>query len=172
MANTVWTIGHSTYSAEDFVTLLRSAEITHVADVRRFPGSRRYPHFNREALIQYLNERGIEYVSLPELGGRREPREDSINTAWRNASFRGYADYMETDEFKRGVEKMLGMSAGRLAMMCSEAVWWDCHRSLIADYLKARGDRIIHILSPTKHEEHPYTKAANIVDGRLSYSRG
>jgi uncharacterized protein (DUF488 family) len=172
MARTVWTIGHSTRTAEEFLTLLRSAEITYVADVRRFPGSRRYPQFNRETLMQNLNAQNIGYVSLPELGGRRQPREDSVNTAWRSASFRGYADYMDTPEFERGIEKMLDIPTQRLAMMCSEAVWWECHRSLISDYLKVRGVGVVHILSATKHEEHPYTSAAKVVDGHLSYARG
>jgi uncharacterized protein (DUF488 family) len=154
------------------LALLRSAEITYVADVRRFPGSRRFPQFNRETLLQSLNAQGMGYVSLPELGGRRTPRENSVNTAWRSASFRGYADYMETEEFQRGIDRMLNVPAERLAMMCSEAVWWECHRSLIADYLKVRGIGVVHILSATKQEEHPYTRAATIVEGRLSYTGG
>ena len=171
MSHTVWTIGHSTRPIEDFLALLRTAEITFVADVRRFPGSRRYPQFNREALMRSLNSNGIEYLSLPELGGRREPRENSVNIALRNPGFRGYADYMETEEFSRGIDRMFEVAADRrLAIMCSEGAWTECHRSLIADYLKTRGDRVIHIVSTVKQEEHPYTRAANVVNGRLSYA--
>jgi uncharacterized protein (DUF488 family) len=171
MTHTVWTIGHSTRPIEDFLALLRDAEITSVADVRRYPGSRRHPQFNREALTQWLSSNGVDYLSLPELGGRREPRENSTNNALRNAGFRGYADYMETAEFERGVERMLQASENRrLAIMCSEAAWTDCHRSLIADYLKARGYRVIHIVCPGKQEEHPFTRAANVVNGRLTYA--
>jgi uncharacterized protein (DUF488 family) len=173
MKQTVWTIGHSTRPIDDFLALLSGAEITFVADVRRFPGSRRYPQFNRETLSRALGDNGIEYVSIPELGGRREPRVDSTNTAWRNAGFRGYADYMETQEFERGIERMIEMSKDRrLAMMCSEAAWTDCHRSLISDYLKVRGYPVLHILLGGKQEQHPYTRAAHVVNGRLSYDSG
>ena len=171
MSQTVWTIGHSTRSIDEFLALLRESKITFVADVRRYPGSRRYPQFNREALTRSLNSNGIEYLSVPELGGRREPRKDSTNTAIRNAGFRGYADYMETAEFARGIERMLQAAADRrLAMMCSEAAWAECHRSFIADYLKVRGHSVIHIISVKKEEEHPYTRVANVVNGRLSYA--
>ena len=171
MNRTVWTIGHSTRSIDDFLALLRESEITFVADVRRYPGSRRYPQFNREALARSLSSNGIDYLSLPELGGRREPRKDSANTAIRNAGFRGYADYMETAEFAQGIERMLQASENhRLAVMCSEAAWTDCHRSYIADYLKVRGHSVIHIISVKKQEQHPYTRAANVVNGRLSYA--
>jgi uncharacterized protein (DUF488 family) len=144
-----------------------------VADVRRFAGSRRYPHFNHQELTNSLEAVGIRYLWLPELGGRRRPRPDSPNVAWRNAAFRGYADYMDTDAFAQGIE---GVSAlvdkARVALMCSEAVWWRCHRSLIADYLKVRGYRVIHLLAANKHEEHPYTSAAQVVNGQLSYATG
>jgi uncharacterized protein (DUF488 family) len=170
MVRTLWTIGHSIRPIEDFVALLQSAQIDFVADVRRFPGSRRHPQFNLGALSQVLQAHGINYLSLPELGGRREPRESSTNTAWRNPGFRGYADYMETDEFRSGIERLFEADTGHTAIMCSEGAWTDCHRSLIADYLKARGHRIIHIVSTTKQEEHPYTRAARIVDGQLSYT--
>jgi uncharacterized protein (DUF488 family) len=138
--------------------------------VRRFPGSRLHPQFNSGALGQSLAAAGIEYRSAPELGGRRTPRRDSRNTAWRNASFRGYADYMETAEFRAALQGLLSdAAAGRTAVMCAEAVWWQCHRSLIADALKVRGVEVLHILDGPKLAEHPYTTAARVVDGQLDY---
>ena len=167
----VWTVGHSTRPIGEFITLLQSAAITIVGDVRRFPGSRRSPQYNQPALTDTLAAAGMDYVALADLGGRRQARPDSPHTAWRNPSFRAYADYMDTDAFRHGVDRTITLAArGRLALMCSEAVWWRCHRSLIADYLKIRGYSVIHLLSPTKHEEHPYTSAARIVHGQLSYA--
>jgi uncharacterized protein (DUF488 family) len=166
----VWTIGHSTRSSEELLELLDENAIELLADIRRFPGSRRYPHFGSEALEKTLAADGIGYEHLPELGGRRKPRPDSHNDIWRNASFRGYADYMETPEFEDGIERLLKLARGeRTAIMCSEAVWWRCHRSLVADALKARGIEVIHILGPGKTEIHPYTAAAQLADGVLSY---
>ena len=167
---TVWTVGHSTRSGEDFGKILLAHEIKVLVDVRSFPGSRRLPQFNREALAASLRELVIEYRHEPRLGGRRKPRADSHNTAWKNASFRAYADHMESEEFRRGVEELLEVAAQeRTAVMCAEAVWWRCHRSLIADYLKAEGHRVIHILDQKKTEEHPFTSAAKIINGKLSY---
>jgi uncharacterized protein (DUF488 family) len=167
---TVWTVGHSTRSGEEFGQILRVHEIQVLVDVRSFPGSRRYPQFNRETLSDSLAKLGIEYKHAPRLGGRRTPRKDSHNTAWKNASFRAYADHTETDEFRNGVEELLELADGsRVAVMCAEAVWWRCHRSLISDYLKAKGHTVIHILDENKTEEHPFTSAARIVDGELSY---
>ena len=168
----VWTIGHSTRSIDEFISLLTQNEINLLADVRLFPGSRRYPQFGKEALAQSLKAHGSRYEHFPELGGRRKPKADSHNTAWRNASFRGYADYMETERFQKGVERLLGLAseAGRLAIMCAEAVWWRCHRSLISDNLKARGIEVMHILHANKIEPHPFTSAARIVNGELSYA--
>jgi uncharacterized protein (DUF488 family) len=152
--------------------LLRAHRIEAVADVRQYPGSRRYPHFGREALSASLAAAGVEYVHMPELGGRRKARADSHNTAWRNESFRGYADYMETPEFAAAIERLLALAKRkRTAILCSEAVWWRCHRSLISDYLKAAGIIVEHIVSPNAGEIHPYTSAARIVDGRLSYAQ-
>lgn len=169
--STIWTVGHSTRSLDEFIAILRSASIATIADVRRFPGSRRYPQFNQQPLTESLARQTIEYVWLPELGGRRAARPDSANTAWRNTSFRGYADYMDTDAFAEGVDRVTALAAaGRTALMCSEAVWWRCHRSLIADYLKAHRYRVTHILGANKLEEHPYTSAARIVHGELSYA--
>ena len=168
----VWTIGHSTRSIDDFVSLLKANGIRLVADVRSLPGSKRYPQFNKETLADSLGKVGIRYEHFPQLGGRRKPREDSRNTAWRNASFRGYADYMETKEFDKGAKRFLDLAAdaGPAAIMCAEAVWWRCHRSLISDYLKAHAIDVIHILDAKKTEPHPYTSAARIVNGRLSYA--
>lgn len=166
-----WTVGHSTRPIEEFLQILQDAAITAVADVRRFPGSRRYPQYNLQALTDSLAAAGVQYVWLPELGGRRKPRPDSPHVAWRNASFRGYADYMDTDAFEQGIARVMTLARdSRVALMCSEAVWWQCHRSLIADYLKVRGFCVIHLLAFNKHEEHPYTSAAQIVDGQLSYA--
>ena len=166
----IWTVGHSTRGGEEFVLILRAHEIEVLVDVRTFPGSRRYPQFNRDPLAESLREAGIDYKHKASLGGRRKPRPDSHNTAWRNEQFRGYADHMETDEFKDGVKELLELaSSKRVAVMCAEAMWWRCHRSLIADYLKAEGHEVIHILDEKKTEEHPFTSAARIIDGRLSY---
>jgi uncharacterized protein (DUF488 family) len=167
----IWTIGHSTRTIDEFVSLLKENEISLLVDVRAWPGSKRYPHFNKEALEESLNAHAIHYEHFPELGGKRKSTPDSHNTAWRNASFRGYADYMETEQFQRGIERLLNVAAesGATAIMCAEAVWWRCHRSLIADYLKARGLEVMHMLGAEKVESHPYTSAARIVDGQLSY---
>lgn len=167
----IWTIGHSTRTIEAFISLLKENEINLLADVRTWPASRRYPQFNKEALSESLRADGIRYEHFLELGGKRKPKPDSHNTLWRNASFRGYADYMETAQFHEGIKRLLDIAAeaGPTAIMCAEAVWWRCHRSLIADYLKSRGVEVLHILAANKVEPHPYTSAARIVDGELSY---
>jgi uncharacterized protein (DUF488 family) len=171
MISRIWTIGHSTRKIDIFLSLLEENGIKLVADVRMFPGSKRYPQFGREALAKSLTERGLRYEHSPELGGRRKAKPDSHNTAWRNESFRGYADYMETDDFRNGIARLvdLAQKSGPTAIMCAEAVWWRCHRSLISDYLKARGVEVIHILDERKTEPHPFTSAARIVNGELSY---
>jgi uncharacterized protein (DUF488 family) len=167
---TVWTVGHSTRSGEEFGRILAAHGIQVLADVRMFPGSRRYPQFNKPALAESLSRLGIEYKHEPRLGGRRTPRADSHNTAWRNASFRAYADHMEIQDFRNAVKELLQVAAERrVAVMCAEAVWWRCHRSLISDYLKADGHTVVHIIAENKTEEHPFTSAARIVDGELSY---
>jgi len=166
----IWTVGHSTHSGETFNAILIANQIEVLVDVRTFPGSRRYPQFNKPELAHSLESTGIRYTHEPRLGGRRTPHKDSHNTAWRNASFRGYADHMETPEFEMGIKELLELAdASRTAVMCAEAVWWKCHRSLIADYLKAAGHTVIHIINEKKTEEHPFTSAARIVDGELSY---
>jgi uncharacterized protein (DUF488 family) len=164
------TIGHSTRSLEEFVDLLRGERIELVADVRRYPASRMHPHFNAEVLRQSLAAAGLRYEGYPELGGRRPPRAGSTNTRWRNASFRGYADYMETPAFDAALTRLMADAAdARTAMMCAEAPWWRCHRALIADALKARGVEVLHIMGEGRLIEHPYTSAASVVDGKLYY---
>lgn len=166
----IWTIGHSTRSEQEFAQILLAHQISVLVDVRTFPGSRRYPQFNKSVLSESLEKVGVKYQHEPGLGGRRTPRKDSHNTAWRNAQFRGYADHMETDEFAAVIKELLELAhANRIAVMCAEAVWWKCHRSLIADYLKASGHTVLHIVDEKKTEDHPFTSAARIVDGELSY---
>lgn len=167
---TIWTIGHSTRPFGELVSMLHSFKIDMVADVRSFPGSRKFPQYNKETLAITLPENNIEYIHLRELGGRRKVNKDSKNTAWRVAAFRGYADYMETIEFKKGIVELeeLGLQK-RVAYMCSEAVWWRCHRSMISDYLKAHGWKVLHIMAINKEEEHPYTSPAKIVNEELTY---
>ena len=168
----IWTIGHSTRPIDQLIALLQENDIKVLADVRAFPSSKRYPQFNKDALAESLNAQGIRYEHFSDLGGRRKTKPDSRNTAWRNASFRGYADYMETEQFQKGIERLLDLAekAGPTAIMCAEAVWWRCHRSLIADYLKARGVEVSNILGANKVDPHPYTPAARIVNGELSYA--
>ena len=167
---TIWTIGHSTRLLQEFLDLLQAQQIESLADVRRYPASRRYPQFNATALAEALPNVGIRYSGYPELGGRRVPRPDSFNTRWRNASFRGYADYMETAAFQDALCRLIaGAGDARTAIMCAEAPWWRCHRALIADALKVRGIEVLHIMAPGKVVPHPYTPAASVVDGRLYY---
>ncbi|MDE3184382.1 MAG: DUF488 domain-containing protein [Bacteroidota bacterium] len=166
----IWTIGHSTRTLEEFVNLLHSFEIETVADIRSFPGSRKFPHFNKEVLEISLPANGIEYVHLKKLGGRRKGNRDSKNTSWRHIAFRSYADYMETTDFEEGIKDLEEIAAKkRVAYMCSEAVWWRCHRSMVSDYLKNRGWKVWHIMGVKKEEEHPYTQPARIVDSKLTY---
>jgi uncharacterized protein (DUF488 family) len=168
----IWTIGHSTREIDKFISALEANGIKLIADVRLLPGSKRNPQFNRESLAESLSERGIGYEHFPELGGRRKPKPDSRNTAWRNEAFRGYADHMETEGFREGVNRLVDLASkvGPTALMCAEAVWWRCHRALISDFLKARGIEVTHILDAKKTEPHPFTSAARIVSGELSYA--
>ena len=169
--NSIWTIGHSTRTLDELIALLKSFQIECVADIRSFPGSRRYPHFNKEALEVSLPANNIKYIHLRGLGGRRKTRPNSINTGWRLAAFRGYADYMETDDFKKAITELeLIASQERIAYMCSEAVWWRCHRSLVSDYLKVNGWTVMHIMGIGKSVEHPYTSPARIVGNHLLYT--
>lgn len=167
----IWTIGHSTRSIEGFVGLLAENGIEVVADVRRYPGSRKFPHFNPEPLAKALQVAGIAYEHFPSLGGRRTPRPDSPYTIWRNEAFRGYADYMDTGEFQKALSRLMRLARGRrVATLCSEAVWWRCHRSMIADALKSRGWLVYHIMGAGKTPEHPYTAPAR-TSGGLPYPR-
>jgi uncharacterized protein (DUF488 family) len=166
----IFTIGHSTHPLDEFVAILQSFSISLVADVRNFPGSKRYPHFNKEILEASLYKNNIRYMHFKELGGRRKPIGGSTNTRWRNAAFRGYADYMESGAFKESISKLQETAMKeRVAYMCAEAVWWSCHRSLISDYLKIRGWKVMNIMARGKADEHPFTSAARIVDRELRY---
>lgn len=168
---TVWTIGHSTRPIADFIALLRVNSVDTIVDVRRFPASRRYPQYNEAPLRDSMAEQGIAYLWLPSLGGRRKPSADSPNVAWRNEAFRGYADYIATEEFASGLFDLLMVAEGTpTAIMCAEAVWWRCHRSIVADVLCSIGLRVMHILDGGKTTEHPMTAPARIMDGRLTYS--
>lgn len=166
----IWTIGHSSRTIDDFLALLGAHAIERIADVRRHAGSRKHPHFNPEPLAAALDEAGIDYLAFPDLGGRRPVRVDSPHTVWRNLSFRGYADYMDSADFTEALGRLEATArTARTAMMCSEAVWWRCHRSMIADALKAKGWCVLHILDGGPAKEHPYTSAASVIDGKLGY---
>jgi uncharacterized protein (DUF488 family) len=171
--NVIRTVGHSTRSREQLLDLLLREHITAVADVRAFPGSRRHPQFNRENLHQWLPEAGIDYVHIPALGGRRRPQDDSINTGWHEAAFRGYADYMATAEFANGLQELEQLAhTHKTAIMCAEAVWWRCHRRLISDALTARGWQVEHIGAGAP-QTHELTKFANLgAGGVLTYPPG
>jgi uncharacterized protein (DUF488 family) len=167
---TLWTIGHSSRPVEELIALLREQAITRLVDVRRFPGSRKNPQFSPAELERSLAEAGIVYTPLPELGGRRTPRPDSPHMVWRNEAFRGYADYMDTPDFGAAAERLAELArADRSAIMCAEAVWWRCHRSMIADAFKARGWTVLHILGSGPPREHPYTAPARVEAGELRY---
>jgi uncharacterized protein (DUF488 family) len=166
----VWTIGHSTRTLEEFIEMLNSFQIEVVADIRSFPGSRKFPQFNKESLQITLPENGIEYIHLKKLGGRRKANPDSKNTSWRHLAFRAYADYMESDDFKEGIKELEEISLKkRTAYMCSEAVWWRCHRSIVSDYLKVHEWKVMHIMAVGKDQEHPFTAPARIENGELTY---
>ncbi|OOG47698.1 hypothetical protein B0E50_09520 [Rhodanobacter sp. C01] len=168
---TIWTIGHSTRPIDEFLCLLDEYRIETIVDVRRFPGSRKNPQYGNQALALTLAEHAIGYHWLEALGGRRGASADSLNTAWRNASFRGYADYMASPEFAQGLMQLLELAShARSAVMCAEAVWWRCHRSMIADALCVRGIAVVHILDARHEVIHPMTSPARIVRGRLSYA--
>lgn len=166
----IWTIGHSTRSIELFISMLSAFAIKNLADVRTYPGSRKYPHFNQDNLRESLQSAGIRYYHFPGLGGRRKPLRDSVNTAWRNEAFRGYADHMQTPEFEKAIADLKALAAAAPTVyMCSEAVWWRCHRALISDHLKSEGWQVLHIMDVNKASEHPYTSAAKVQQGNLFY---
>jgi uncharacterized protein (DUF488 family) len=169
-SGTIWTIGHSTRSIEAFLGLLATHGIEQLVDVRLIPYSRRNPQFNSEALQASLTAAGLRYEPMPALGGRRKPRPDSPNSGWRNASFRGYADYMQTLPFWKTLKELRTRAEGsRTAIMCAEAVPWRCHRSLIADALVSAGWEVRHIVSKAQPEPHQLTTFATLQDGQLSY---
>lgn len=170
---TVYTIGHSTHSLKELVEMLQSFNILVLVDIRHFPSSRKYPHFNKENFAAELQKARISYIHLKELGGRRKVQKGSKNTRWRNDSFRGYADYMETKDFKKAAATLEAIALKQsTAYMCSEAIWWRCHRSMVSDYLKARGWHVLHIMAVGKAEEHPYTSPARVVGNHVFYSDG
>jgi uncharacterized protein (DUF488 family) len=166
---TIYTIGHSTRTIEEFVALLKRSGIERLIDVRAFPGSRRHPHFNREALARTLPDVGIEYLHRLALGGRRRLSRDAPPSAWRNESFRGYAEYMRTPDFRAAIDELIARGTERrTAIMCSEAVPWRCHRSLISDALYARGVAVEHILDAGV-SAHQLTSFAVVIDGEVTY---
>lgn len=168
--HTIYTIGHSTRSLANFFDMLQSFGIKILADIRSLPGSRKFPQFDKENLKISLEEAGIQYIHLADLGGRMV-KKDSKNNRWNNGSFRGYADYMETEIFESAIIKLEHISLKQpTAFMCSEAVWWRCHRSMVSDYLKAKGWTVLHIMATGKAQEHKYTAPARIVDDKVLYS--
>ncbi|MEA2236786.1 MAG: hypothetical protein QOC81_1510 [Thermoanaerobaculia bacterium] len=166
----IFTIGHSTRTADEFLALLRQHEIALLADIRRYPGSKRYPHFASSAMAAWLPENGVAYVHMPELGGRRKPLADSPNTAWRNEQFRAYADYMATEAFHTAIDELLARcTETRTAIMCAEAVPWRCHRNMVADELLRRGNDVLHIIGSGSARPHVMNEHA-VVDGdHLTY---
>lgn len=171
--DTIFTVGHSNRSFEDFLRLLQAHGVARVLDVRRFPASRKWPHFNAPELARALSAAGIEAVGLPELGGRRRSRPDSPHTSWREEAFRGYADYMDTAEFAAGLERVLLLARETpSALMCAEALPWRCHRSLIADALMARGWSVLEILSPRETRERKFPDFARRDGTRVIYDVG
>jgi len=166
----LFTVGHSTRTIDELVAMLRAFDITVLADIRTIPRSRQNPQFEGDALRSALRSRRIRYVHVSELGGLRKPRKDSPNTAWRNASFRGYADYMLTEDFELGLAKLRALVDEKdVALMCAEAVPWRCHRSLVADALTARGARVEHIMSAQRANPHRVTSFAAIEGKRVTY---
>lgn len=169
-AGTIFTVGHSTLPIEAFTALLKTYGIQKLGDVRTVPRSRHNPQFNADALDASLAAEGIPYIPMPALGGLRHPRSDSMNTAWRNKSFRGYADYMQTEAFNAAVDELMRIGReSRVAIMCAEAVPWRCHRSLVADALNARDVPVIEILSPTSYRPHKITPFAHVQGESVTY---
>ncbi|MBV8327479.1 MAG: DUF488 domain-containing protein [Chryseobacterium sp.] len=167
----MYTVGHSVHSLDYFLEMLNSFDIKILADIRRYPGSKRYPWFSKDNLEKILPENHIEYIHFEDLGGRRKVQPGSVNNRWRNESFRGYADYMQTSVFVAAIEKLEHIAMEKTtAFMCSEAVWWSCHRSMVSDYLKARGWKVEHIMNIGKAEEHSFTSPARVRNGQVFYS--
>ncbi len=167
---TIWTIGHSTRTWEEFLALLREHAIELLVDVRHFPSSAHVPWTNRTALAAHLADAGLVYEHLVDLGGYRKAHSDSENLGWRNEGFRGYADYMDSEAFRAALGRLVALAkARRAAVMCAEAVPWHCHRGLLSDALLVRGVRVIHILAPGKAQEHVLTPFAKVRGGRITY---
>jgi len=165
----IWTVGHSSRSLAEFLGVLASFEIDVVADVRRFPGSRAHPQFQRDALAASLRAAGIDYLPLPALGGRRRPVSDAAS-AWRNEAFRGYADHLDTEEFAGGLFELLMFAGGlRTAVLCAEVLWWRCHRRMIADVLVSLGAEVEHILDRGASQPHRLAPPARLARGVLTY---
>jgi uncharacterized protein (DUF488 family) len=171
MSPQLFTIGHSTHSLEQFLYLLNRHDVKVLADIRRFPGSRKFPHFNQENLASKLPEAGIEYHWLEPLGGRRKTTiVSSTNLGLRNESFRNYADYMLTEGFQKGIEELLALAIGKqTAFMCSESVFWRCHRRLVSDYLLVKGIVVQHIMPAGDLRSHTLTEGAKVEGGKLTY---
>lgn len=170
---TIYTIGHSTHSITEFLNMLRSFDIKILADIRLLPGSRKFSHFDKDNLKISLEDVGINYMHLLDLGGRRKAKKDSKNTRWNNENFRGYADYMETKEFENAIAILEQLALEQsTAYMCAEAVWWRCHRSLVSDYLKAKDWTVFHIMATGKVHEHTYTSPARVVGHKVFYYDG
>jgi uncharacterized protein (DUF488 family) len=166
--NTIWTIGHSTRTLESFINLLKLYNIELLADIRSYPGSKRYPHFNKNSLDISLAGHHIEYIHIPELGGNRKPVRNSRHTGWENASFRAYADYMDTDTFYKGITILKNISEmKRTAIMCAEAIWWKCHRRLVSDYMSSHGTEVIHIMGESETEPHKILQPGDSVESDL-----
>jgi uncharacterized protein (DUF488 family) len=166
----IFTIGHSTRAIEEFLHMLRVNSVGLVVDVRTVPRSRHNPQFNSDRLSGCLAEHSVLYRHMPDLGGLRRPGNDSLNTGWKNASFRGFADYMQTPDFGKALDSLICLAgSGRTALMCAEAVPWRCHRSLIADALTVRNVRVVHILSVTRLQDHTLTPFARVEGDRILY---
>ncbi|NLB82603.1 MAG: DUF488 domain-containing protein [Clostridiaceae bacterium] len=166
----IYTIGHSTHSIDEFIAMLQSFGIKQLVDIRSLPGSTKFPQFNKENLEILLPEAEIRYIYMKELGGRRKVRPDSKNTRWKNISFRGYADYMETEAFTEAIGKLekIALQAPTV-YMCAEAVWWRCHRSMVSDFLTAKGWKVMHIMGVNKVQEHTYTSRTKVFGSCVSY---
>jgi uncharacterized protein (DUF488 family) len=169
--NTIWTVGHSNRELADFLALLTSEKIKAIADVRRFPGSRRYPHFGRDAISAASHESGVSYIHFPDLGGRRTARNNSTaNAGWRVAAFAAFADYMLTDEFAGAFEMLANLARqSRTAIMCAEALPWRCHRRLIADQFVGQGWTVIDIVGLGKVKNHELPPFATVTNGQVTY---
>jgi uncharacterized protein (DUF488 family) len=167
----LFTIGHSTRTIEQLIGVLTQYKVGILVDIRSYPGSRRNPQFGSDAITQELSKHGFRYLWLPILGGRRKGLgDDSKNKCWKNQSFRNYADYMETATFRQGIDELIQLSSsGTVAIMCAEAVYWRCHRSMVADFLKSLDVQVTHIFDEKKAQVHEYTRCAKIIDGHLTY---